>query len=68
MVVYGRVAVRKKSCTAVGRAWSGHLGDRGDRVDLIGSGESGLKFGLVIIIPVILGSFRFDSCLKRDSL
>ena len=26
----------KKSCTAVGRAWSGNLGDRDDRIDLIG--------------------------------
>ena len=38
-VVYGRVAVGKKSFTAVGRAWSGNLGDRDDRVDLIGSGN-----------------------------
>ena len=36
MVVYGRVAVGKKSCTAVGRAWSENLGDR---VNLIGSGN-----------------------------
>ena len=28
-VVYGRVAVGKKS---VGRAWSGNLGDRADRI------------------------------------
>ena len=27
---------REKSCTAVGRAWSEYLGDRDDRVDLIG--------------------------------
>ena len=39
MVVYGRVAVEKKSCTAVGRAWSENLGDRDDRVNLIGSGN-----------------------------
>ena len=38
-VVYGRVAFGKKSCTAVSRAWSGNLGDRDDRVDLIGSGN-----------------------------
>ena len=31
-VVYDRVAVGKKSCTAVGRAWSGNLGNRDDRV------------------------------------
>ena len=36
MVVYGRVAVGKKSCTAVGRAWSENLGDH---VDLIGNGN-----------------------------
>ena len=36
-VVYGQVAVGKKSCTAVGRAWSGNLGVWDDRVDLIGS-------------------------------
>ena len=39
MVVYGRVAVGKKLCTAVGRAWSVNLGDRDDRVNLIGSGN-----------------------------
>ena len=39
MVVYGRVAVGKKSCIAVGRAWSENLGDRDDRVNLIGSGN-----------------------------
>ena len=38
-VVYSRVAVRKKWCTAVGRAWSWNLGDRNDRVDLICSGN-----------------------------
>ena len=38
-VVYVRVAVGKKSCKTVGRAWSGDLGDRDDRVDLIGSGN-----------------------------
>ena len=38
-VAYCRVAVGKKSCTAVGRAWSGNLDDRDDRVDLIGSGN-----------------------------
>ena len=46
-VVHGRVAVGKNSCTTpinqlvrlveFGRAWSGNLGDRDDRVDLIGS-------------------------------
>ena len=35
-VMYGRVAVGKKSCTAVGRAWTGNSGDRDDRNDLIG--------------------------------
>ena len=30
MVVYGRVAVGKKSCAAVGRAWSVNLGDKVD--------------------------------------
>ena len=39
MVVYGQVAVGKKSFTAVGRAWSENLGDRDDRVNLIGSGN-----------------------------
>ena len=39
MVVYGRVAVGKKTCTAVGRAWSENFGDRDDRVNLIGSGN-----------------------------
>ena len=38
-VVCGRVAVGKKSYTAVDRAWSGNLGDRDDRVDFIGSGN-----------------------------
>ena len=38
-VVYGRVAVVKKSCTVVGRAWSGNLGDRNYRVALIGNGN-----------------------------
>ena len=38
-VEYGRVAVEKKTCTAVCRAWSGNLGDQDDRVDLIGSGN-----------------------------
>ena len=38
-VVYGWIAVGKKSCTAVGRAWSGTLGDRDGRVDLFGSGN-----------------------------
>ena len=33
-VVCCRVAVGKKSYTAVDRAWSGNLGDRDDRVDL----------------------------------
>ena len=28
--MYSLVAVGKKSCTAVGRAWSGNLGDRDD--------------------------------------
>jgi len=43
-VLHGRVAVGNKSCTSrikplveFGRAWSGYLGDRDDRVDLIGS-------------------------------
>ena len=45
-VVRGRVAVGKNSCTTpssswsslieFGRAWSGNLGDRDDRVDPIG--------------------------------
>ena len=34
----GRVAVGKKSGTAAGRPWSGNLGNRDDRIDLIGSG------------------------------
>jgi len=43
-VVHGRVVVGNESCTSliihiVGQAWSGHLGDRDDRVDLIGSGN-----------------------------
>ena len=37
-VVYCRVAVGKKSCTAVDRAWSENLGDRDNEVDLMGSG------------------------------
>ena len=39
MVVYGRVAVGKKSCTAVGRAWSEKSCDRDNRINLIGSGN-----------------------------
>ena len=39
MVVYGRIAVEKKSCTAEGRAWLENLGDRDDRINLIGSGN-----------------------------
>ena len=30
---------REKSSTAVGRAWTGNLGDWDDQVDLIGSGN-----------------------------
>ena len=38
-VMDGQVAAGKKSCTAVRRAWSVNLGDRDDRVDLIGIGN-----------------------------
>jgi len=43
-VVHGQVAVGNMSCTSLikqlvefGRAWSSTLGDRDDRVDLVGS-------------------------------
>jgi len=40
-VMLGRVAVGNKACTrliqAVSRVWWGNVGDREDRVDLIGS-------------------------------
>ena len=38
-VVYGRIAVGKKSFATVRCAWSGNLGDRDDRSDLIGGGH-----------------------------
>ena len=45
----GRVAVRKKSCTAVGRSWSGNLGHCGDQVDLISSGNLPLVVFLTLM-------------------
>ena len=41
MVVWGSVrsSSGREKVVYVGRAWSGNLGDRDDRVDLIGSGN-----------------------------
>ena len=60
-VMYGRVPVGKKSCTAVGRAWPGISGDQDDRVDLIGSGN----LPLLIIWHVLCFQLLLNAAITK---
>ena len=64
-VVYGRVAVGQKSCTAVGRAWSGNVGNRDDRVDLIGSETYHYMYDQSLVGPA--GVQLLDFCCSSVS-
>ena len=56
----------KKSCTAVGRAWSENLGDRDDRVDMIGSGNLPLVIEFEMTSTVL--EKRVDDLKKTETI